>query len=393
MGSIHDFEPLWGNWKIEKQIGKGSFGGVYLAYRADSPEFRSAVKHVSIPADEGDYRALINDGAVTDISGAQVYYEKLRDDLIGEIRFMYKLRGCPNIVAYEDHEVIPKRDMPGFDIFIRMELLEPLTERAAAKPFTDAEVCRLGIDICTALEALEREKIVHRDVKPANILISADGTFKLADFGVARQLERTSMVMSKKGTYAYMSPEVYRGEAAGRTADLYSLGLVMHRLLNGNRAPFLPPVGNITYQDTELALAKRLAGKELPRPAYAQAAACAVIGRACAFRPQERYACAADMKAVLQRCLEPAAKAPEDDSMPWETGSMGDAFSTGESPRGNRIRQMQDKNAELAASLKKKYAARQKSRYTGLIIALVIACVALAAALALKWHFTGSLFS
>ncbi len=387
MGSIRDFEPLWGVWTIEKQIGKGSYGGVYLARRTDAPDFRSAVKHLSIPAEESELAALIADGIVTNRESARVYYEKLRDDLIGEIRFMYRLRGCPNIVSYEDHAVVEKKGMPGFDIFIRMELLEPLTERAAASPLTQAEVCRLGIDICAALEALERERIIHRDVKPANILVSREGTYKLADFGVARQMEQTRMVMSKKGTYSYMAPEVYRGEEAGGTADLYSLGLVMHRLLNGNRAPFLPAEGSITYQDTELALARRLAGKELPRPAYAQEALAAVIGRACAFRPQERYSTAADMRAALQRCLDPAAP-PAQESMPWERGSMGDAAYASDSPRGNRIRAIQDRDAQLAASLKKKYVNHKKIENKTLWVLIAVLCGVLALALAVIWALT-----
>lgn len=389
MASIHDFEPLWGNWKIEKQLGRGSYGGVYLASRADAPDFRSAVKHVSIPADESEIRALVVEGAVADLEGARNYYARLKEDLLAEIRFMYRLRGCANIVSYEDHAVIEKKDMPGYDIFIRMELLEPLTEHASKNPLSQAEVCRLGIDISTALEALERERIVHRDVKPANILVGRDGAYKLGDFGVARQLEKTSMVMSKKGTYAYMAPEVYRGEVAGVTADVYSLGLVMHRLLNGNRAPFLPPEGDIGYQDTELALAKRLAGKELPHPAYADEALSAVIGRACAFKPQERYSSAADMKASLLRCIDPGARGVSEEVMPWERGSMGDAVSsTSESPRENRIRKIQAGDAELATSLKKKYVHRLNAENKKLFIMLIILSTITLVSIAVIWFLT-----
>jgi len=363
MENIRAFEPLWGVWNIEKQLGRGSYGGVYLACRADAPDFRSAVKHVSIPADANELRALMDEGVATDPESARAYYDKLKDDLLAEIRFMYRLRGCGNIVAYEDHAVVAKEDMPGYDIFIRMELLEPLTERASIKPLSQSEVCRLGIDICNALEALEKERILHRDVKPANILVARDGTYKLGDFGVARQMEKTSMVLSKKGTYSYMAPEVYRGEEAGRTADIYSLGLVMHRLLNGNRAPFLPPEGAITYQDTELALAKRLAGKELPHPAYADEALCAVIGRACAFRPQERFASAADMRAALQRWADPAARAGDGETMPWERGSMGDAAYSADSPRESRIKTIRDGDAQFAASLKQKYVRKEKAKH------------------------------
>lgn len=385
MAGIQNFEPLWGVWKTEKQLGKGSFGSVYLARRTDAPDFCSAIKHLSIPADANELRTLIEEGVAADVEGARAYYEKLRDDIIGEIRFMYRLRDCRNIVAYEDHAVIEKKGMPGFDIFIRMELLEPLTKRVSDKPLSQEEVCRLGIDICTALEALEKERIIHRDVKPANILVAHDGTCKLGDFGVARQMEKTCMVMSKKGTYSYMAPEVYRGEEAGRTADIYSLGLVMHRLLNGNRAPFLPPEGAVTYQDMEIALAKRLAGKELPYPAYAGEAVGAVIGRACAFKPRERFSSAAAMRLALMRCIDPAAHGESAETVPWESSSMEDSAYSTASPRESRIKTIRDGDALLAASLKEKYVWKKKRKNIKLLIWILAAVIMAILAIIFIW--------
>lgn len=372
MASIHDFEPLWGSWRIKGELGRGSYGGVYLACREDAPEFMSAVKHVSIPASEGESRALIGDGIVADEAGVRAYYDALRDDIISEIRFMYALRGNANIVAYEDHAVIPKTPGPGYDIFIRMELLTPLAKHAAGKPMTPTEVRRLGTDICTALSALEKQRILHRDVKPANILVARDGSYKLADFGVARQMERTCMVMSKKGTYAYMAPEVYRAEAADATSDLYSLGLVMYRLMNGNRSPFLAESENLSYRDTELALAKRLAGKELPAPKYADGPLSTVIRRATAFLPAERYASAEDMKAALLRISQTeAGPAP----VPAGPAVREPEAST---PRGGRIRTILENDAELSAALRQKYARSKKRKYDRLAVTLIALCAAAA---------------
>ncbi len=370
MPSIHDFEPLWGSWRIKRELGRGSFGGVYLAYREDAPEFESAIKHVSIPADEAESRALISDGVIADETGVRAYYDALKDDIISEIRFMYALRGNANIVAYEDHAVIPKKSGCGYDIFIRMELLKSLAEQSAGRQTTPIDVRRLGIDICTALEALEKHRIIHRDVKPANILVSPDGVYKLADFGVARQMERTCMVMSKKGTYAYMSPEVYRGAAADATSDLYSLGLVMYRLMNGNRSPFLCEDGEISYRDMELALAKRLAGRELPPPRYADEALCAVIRRATAFLPAERYAGAADMRAALERISQtPAAEV-------CAAHASAAAEPDVSTPRGGRIKTIMENEAELSASLRRKYAETEKKKTDRLVHAATLLCAA-----------------
>ena len=77
--------------------------------------------------------------------------------------------------------------------------------------------------------------------------------------------------LSKKGTYNYMAPEVYRGGAYGFSVDLYSLGLVLYRLLNKNRTPFLPPPPEpISFRDREQALARRMSGEALPSPYYGE---------------------------------------------------------------------------------------------------------------------------
>ena len=249
MTNIHQFEPLWGVWKIEEELGEGSYGKVYKAVRNEfGATYYAAIKHISIPINQTEIRNLYEEGLAADEGSARRYYERMLANLLQEIRLMSALKGHTNIVAYEDHMTIEKRDMPGYDVFIRMELLKGLYEHARSTKFTVLDVCNLGIDICTALEILQKKNIVHRDIKPANILYSDDGNYKLSDFGVARTLEHNATVMSKKGTYAYMAPEVYGGQPASFNSDVYSLGLVMHRLLNNNRAPFLPADGStVTY--------------------------------------------------------------------------------------------------------------------------------------------------
>ena len=80
------------------------------------------------------------------------------------------------------------------------------------KQLTEKEVIKLGMDLSKALEYCRKLKIIHRDIKPENIFVSRFGDFKLGDFGIARELERTMSGFSKKGTYSYMAPEMYKGE-------------------------------------------------------------------------------------------------------------------------------------------------------------------------------------
>lgn len=127
---------------------------------------------------------------------------------------------------------------------------------------SEDDVIRLGIDLCKALEYCQCQNIIHRDIKPENIFVSRFGEFKLGDFGIARELERTMSGLSKKGTYSYMAPEMYKGEAYDSRVDIYSLGIVLYKLRNHNRLPFISLEKQlITYRDKENALNKRMAGR------------------------------------------------------------------------------------------------------------------------------------
>ena len=298
MSDIKSFTPLWGVWEIESTIGEGSFGKVYKAVREEfGRRYECAIKHISLPQSDTEIKRLLDDQFSDDKSVASGYYRQIVEDISNEIGIMHSLRGNTNIVAYEDHQIIPKASGIGYDIFIRMELLTELSERVKQSAFTEANAVKMGVDICTALEICAANQLIHRDIKPQNIFINKEGNYKLGDFGVSRQLEKTTSGLSKKGTRPYMAPEVYKGEDYGASADIYSLGLLLYRLLNGYRLPFQPLVPTpLRYDDNEKALAKRMRGEEMPAPAFAGDSLAKVILKMCAFDRNERYHTATEAK-------------------------------------------------------------------------------------------------
>ena len=320
MIDIANFSPLWGVWSIEKPLGSGTSGDVYEVRRIDANrQYAAAVKHISIPPKGTSIQALYADGTVTDESSAQRYCQSLLDALLKEIDICYELKGYTNFVSYEDHMIVPRRGEIGFDIFIRMELLTSLQTYITANGITLGGITKLCEDMCTALNVLEQKSIIHRDIKPANIFVNAAGDFKLGDFGVARHMEGLGS-MSVKGTYNYMAPEILKGGVVGANSDLYSLGLVLYRLLNNNRAPFLPPPpAQISYEEDQSALDRRLSGEVLPPPSRAELSLplTNVIMRACEYIPGGRFQSANEMKQALQdfRNFQSAA--------PHTTGSAG----------------------------------------------------------------------
>ncbi len=307
MADIMSFSPLWGEWHIKELVGKGTFGAVYKAEKEEYGEtYTSAIKHISIPPENMTREMMIAEGVGTSEKTISLYCDTLRNQIINEIKFCYKLRGNTNIVSYEDHCIIPKASGIGYDIFIRMEMLTALPKYLAEHPFDQQDVIRLGISLCEALCVLDQNHMIHRDIKPANIFVNSLGTYKLGDFGESKVLSNSSIGMTVRGTYVYMSPEISKGESANITADIYSLGLVMYRLLNGNRAPFLP-VGDVPIDSAavESANIRRLNGESLPMPAYCSDRQLGeIILRACSFRPADRWQTPKAMKKALETVLE-----------------------------------------------------------------------------------------
>lgn len=297
-------EKVWPQWKIVKNIGEGSFGKVYEIERKDVGGcYKAALKVISIPQSESEIHSILSEGM--DMKSVPQYFQNMMEQIVKEFTMMEKLKGNTNIVSYEDHEVLKHEDGIGWDILIRMELLAPLSSYMIEKSMSETDIVKLGIDICKALELCQRYNIIHRDIKPENIFISSLGDYKLGDFGVARTAEKTMSGLSKKGTFTYMAPEVYRGEAYNASVDLYSLGIVLYRLANDCRAPFLPPVPQvITFNDRETAQLRRMEGEEFPNPSKGSEELTAIIRKATAYRAKERYASPSQMRFDLEALLK-----------------------------------------------------------------------------------------
>lgn len=296
--AIERLSGVWPEWQVVRQIGNGSFGVVYEAVRKDlQVGSHAAIKVISIPQSQSELATLRSEGMSEE--DTKVYLRSVVDSFIGEIRLMEAFKGVQNIVSVEDYKVVPKPDGIGWDIFIRMELLTPFTDYLQGREMTEAEVIKLGSDLCTALELCGRRNVIHRDIKPENIFVNSFGDFKLGDFGIARRLEGLTGGLSQKGTYNYMAPEVERGAQYDARADIYSLGLVLYRLLNGNRLPFLGAEGLRSPEERMAAVRRRMDGEALPAPCNASPEMARLILCACAYAPEERFASATAMKNAL----------------------------------------------------------------------------------------------
>lgn len=321
---VSQYEPIFGSWYVTEELGTGGEGSLYRIRRTDAlgHDYYSALKTVSVPSSEAETASLMAGGMQLD--EVAEYYESVLENTTQEFELLEKLKGNSNIASYEDHEIFRHEDGIGWDILIRLEELTPLVRYSIDDPLSADEVARMGRDICRGLSLCKKYGIIHRDIKPDNIFISPSGSYKLGDFGIARIAEKTTLGLSRKGTYEYMAPEVYWGHEYGSNVDLYSLGMVMYRYLNDGRMPFMPQSPSpIHANDREEAFFKRINGQEIPAPRFGSEELKHIVLKACAYDREDRYKDADEMLKDLDAVLDPEQNGSGGVKTARTIGSMG----------------------------------------------------------------------
>jgi serine/threonine-protein kinase len=190
-------------------------------------------------------------------------------------------------------------------------------------PLHPRRAAEVAFEVAGALGFAHAKGVVHRDVKPGNVIISTSGVAKVTDFGIARALSSPSEDLTAAGavmgTASYFSPEQAQGFPVDARSDLYSLGVVLFELVTG-RAPFTG--------DSPVAIAYKHVQEQPPRPSDIVAGVPvgleAIIGRLLAKQPDHRYRSADDLRADLRRWLDgetPLALAAVQSAMPADPGA------------------------------------------------------------------------
>ncbi len=307
---------LWSEWEIVNEIGSGSYGTVYKIRREDaSGVYFAALKVMIISVKDeliGVSARKLNPGKAEAATSEEIVqdseksehsdnYMGFAKEISNEISFMEKFKGNSNVVSYEDHRIIFDDESKSWIVLLRMELLQTLADYFSNGNRDEKDVVNLGIDICNALHICEEEGVLHRDVKPGNIFVSDFGNFKLGDFGIAFITRSTRTMREPIGTHDYMAPEVVKEKMYNRTVDLYSLGLIMYKILNGGVPPFLSSdKKNISTDMRRNADERRLNGEPLPELPGTAEELLNIILKACSFDPRNRYQTAEEMGDALK---------------------------------------------------------------------------------------------
>ena len=286
---------IFTDWEVVEEIGRGASGRVYEIRKSDHDVVMTcALKVIEIPQNPASVSSLRQDG-MTDNQISQ-YFEEIVDQVVKEVKMMISLKGSPYVVNCEEFFLDKDPELIHWTIYIRMEKMTPLSVFQKKESITEGTVVKMAESLLKALILLEEKNIIHRDIKPDNILVSEFGDFKISDFGIARISAEGTENLSQRGTVNYMAPEVYRGQAYNSSVDIYSLGLVLYKLLNRNRLPFFPLTESYTAIIEQKAIVDRMTGKkELPPPVNASPETAKIILKMCAYSPEDRYHSASEV--------------------------------------------------------------------------------------------------
>ena len=314
--------------------------------------------------------------------GREVAVKVLRSDLARDPSFQVRFRREAQAAASLNHPAIvavydtgEDRTTTGATPYIVMEYVEGETLRDVIRReghLSAERAMSLAADICGALDFSHRNGIVHRDVKPGNVMITPQGTVKVMDFGIARAVSDSAATMTSTaaviGTAQYLSPEQARGESVDARSDVYSMGCLLYELVTG-----APPFSG----DSPVAVAYQHVREDprLPSSINPQvpAALDAILLKAMSKNPANRYQSAAEMRNDLLRAL--AGQRVE------ATPVMGDAEKTtilAATPGGYGDDDRWDDEDEAARKRKRKIIA------IVVVLAVLLLGGAIAAAIALS---------
>jgi eukaryotic-like serine/threonine-protein kinase len=266
-------ELIAGRFELEEVVGSGGMASVYRAHD------RLLERPVALK--------ILHEHYVRDEEAVERFQR--------EARSAAQL-AHPNIVTVIDRGEDDGRPYIVFE-YVVGENLKQLVTREGALPIGTA--IDLGIQIAQALEAAHERGVVHRDIKPQNVLLGEEGRAKVTDFGIARArgTEGLTLTGTIMGTSDYIAPEQAKGEPAGEASDIYSLGVVLYELLTG-RVPY--------EGESPVAVAMRHVHDPVPsvrsRRPEVPPRLDACVRRALAKEPRDRFASMSDLIAELEAC-------------------------------------------------------------------------------------------
>lgn len=231
------------------------------------------VKVISVPASQTQVDALLLSGACSSKEAALSYFKEISENITEEAEILKTLSALEGFLPVENWQIVPMEDGTGFDVYLLSQYRNTLQQTFRRSSMTHLSALNLGLDLCAALAISRRAGYLYVDLKPGNVYLSGENTYRIGDIGFVKlnSLKYTSLPDRYRSQYT--APEIADAYASlNTTIDVYAVGLILYQAFNDGQ---LPVIDEST--------------KDLPAPAYADYEMAEIILRACAADPADRW--------------------------------------------------------------------------------------------------------
>ncbi len=275
------------------------------------------VKIISVPANQTKLEALLLTGAYPNAEAAAAYFKQQADEIANEVQILKNLSHNSGFEGFEAYQVVPMDDATGYDVYLLYPYRKTLERHCQNESITHLDASNMALDICAALATCRNQGYIFLNLKPENILLTADKNYRIGDLGLLQLSSLKYASIPERYFSAYTAPELTDAfSEPNETVDTYALGMILYEIYNGG----LPFTGD------------RAPAEVFPAPQYAEGEIAEIILKACAPDPADRWQTPAQMGQALIACIQrngisdtPIVVLPSEPEIPTEEAPIGEA--------------------------------------------------------------------
>ena len=354
--------PMLEGFTLGQSISEHSGVECYPAMQ-DNSEKRYIVKKISLPASQVQVEALLLTGVYRDAESVRSYYEDLAEGVRKEINTLNSLSEQRGFVPFDDFQIEPMENGVGYEVHILSRYRKTLQRYMKRNAMTHLSAVNLGIDLCAAMAVSRESGWVYVDLKPENIYLFGDQEYRIGDLGFVAMDSLKYASLPDRYRSVYTAPEVADAYSSlNATMDTYALGLVLYQVYNLGKLPF-------ENEESRKQWLERMAyGEPMEPPVGADEEMAAIITKACAYDPADRWQTPAELGHALISYMQrngaedipitaPAAPEPEEEptvgespveeEAPSEDAAIAEAAA--EATQEEEIVEVQEPQVEVSA--------------------------------------------
>ncbi len=301
MNEFPNVLPLLDGFAEDGELPKKEGSCSFPAIQKESGK-KFMVTRISVPEIATNADALVLAGVIKDRVNADDYYKEEVAAYKKELASFAILSKHDNVCGFLRYQVVPKETQAGYDIYILSKRRPTLSSFMKEGSLNFRSAIELGLNLCNSLVAFRKEGFVHQNITPKSVFWD-NGSFSVGSLGIQSIEGLEEHSIAPKYISPFTAPELCKnGGKLNLSADIYSVGMILYTVFNGNQLPF-----SSEESSQRAANKRRISGEELPAPLYADYELDQIIRKACAFSPEDRFRGPAELQAALSSYLESSA--------------------------------------------------------------------------------------